>query len=395
MFNLPELTAKDVENKTCLVRVDFNSCFENGKIRDDFRIKKAMPLIRWLLENNARIVLMTHIEGNDGSIPRLDEFFKIWRRNFFEQNFQNNLHFVNDIGGAQAKEAAKNLQPRHILFLDNLRLDKREVENDENFSRELASLGDIFINEAFSISHRSHASIVGVPKFLPSFPGFNFLEEIKNLSRIFNPEHPFLVFMGGKKVLTKEKALAKFLDKADAVIVGGMMAVEFLAARGKKTGKTQIDEKAIRLIKEKFLGNDKIIAPAQFIVNSEMTPPSLETRYLIKKMDEIEKDDIIYDIAPEFFESLEAKILKSKLILWNGPIGFVEIGFAEGTKKLISLLLQSEADTIVGGGDTVNFLNSLQLANKFSFVSTGGGAMLDFLANETLPGIDALQKKIR
>ena len=397
MQNLPELTAKDVENKICLARVDFNSCFENGKIKSDFRIKKTMPTIEWLIKQNCRIILMTHIEENDGTIPHLDEFFKLWRRNFFDQNFQNNLHFTDNIVGEKAKEAAKNLRPRHILLLDNLRLDKREIANDEIFSRELASLGEVYINEAFSVSHRNHASIVGLPKFLPSFAGFNFRAEIENLSRIFNPEHPFLVFIGGKKVVTKEKVIETFLKKADAVILSGMMAVEFLAAKGENIGGTPIDKSAIRLIQEKFLNQNKIVVPDKFIVaSSDVRFPMSDIGYRMSenreiKIETIKDDDVIYDVAPEFFESIRARIKESELILWSGPTGFIEAGFAQGTKKLISLLIESEAKTIIGGGDTIDFIDSLQLTKKFSFVSTGGGAMLEFLADETLPGIEALR----
>lgn len=394
MFNLPQLTEKDVEGKTCIVRVDYNSSFEKGKIKDDFRIKKTLPLLNWLVEHNSRIILMTHLEETDGSIPHLDEFFKLWRRNFFDQNFQNNLHFVDDLVGEKAKKAAADLFLRHILLLDNLRLDKREIENDENFSAGLSSLGEVYINEAFSVSHRSHASLVGAPKFLSRFAGFNFRAEIENLSRIFEPPHPFLVFIGGKKVATKEKVIEKLLNEADAVILGGVMAAEFLAAKGEKLGKTPIDEKAIRLIQEKFLNKEKIIVPDKFIVseNLDVRHPNLDVGRP-SKLQDIKDDDVIYDVAPEFFGSLQNKIKESKLILWTGPMGFFEAGFSEGTKKLALLLLESGAKTIVGGGDTIDFLNSFQLLNKFSFVSTGGGAMLEFLANETLPGIDALQRK--
>lgn len=386
MFNFKELKPVDVSGKKIIVRADFNSSFEKGRIKDDFRIKRALPLINWLIQNKSRVILTTHLEEKDGNIPNLDAFFELFRRNFFEQKFSNNLQFVNDITGEKAQKAAEGLAPAHVLLLDNLRLDKREIENSDEFSRELASLGEIYVNEAFSVSHKTHSSIVGIPKYLSSFAGFNFKAEVQNLSRIFFPPRPFFVFIGGKKVLTKEKALIKFLEKADLIVLGGLMALEFLYASGKNIGKTDIDFDALDLIKNKFLNNPKIIVPDKFIVSSFGGTDDAKTI----NISDINNKDIIQDVAPAFFESLENEIINGKMILWNGPMGLCEKGFNAGTKKMVSIFLQSKAEVIAGGGETVDFLNSLELAQKFSFISTGGGAMLEFLANETLPGIEAL-----
>lgn len=386
MFNFKELKSEDIQGKKIIIRVDFNSSFEKGKIKNDFRIKKTLPAINWLTQNKSRVIIITHLEESDGNIPDLNVFFDLFRKNFFEQKFSNNLKFVNDITGEKAQKAAEGLAEGHILLLNNLRLDKREIENDIGFSGELASLGEIYINEAFSVSHKAHSSIVGIPKYLPSFAGFNFKAEVQNLSRIFFPSHPFFVFIGGKKVLTKEKAISKFLEKADFIVLGGLMAAEFLYASGKNIGKTDIDFDALDLIKNKFLNNPKIIVPDKFIVSSFGRTDDAKTI----NISDINNEDIIQDVAPAFFESLEDEIISGKMILWNGPMGLCEKGFDAGTKKLISIFFQSKAEVIAGGGETVDFLNSLELAQKFSFVSTGGGAMLEFLANGTLPGIEAL-----
>ncbi len=386
MFNFKKLKSEEVQGKKVIIRVDFNSSFDKGRIKDDFRIKKTLPMLNWLSQNKSRVIIMTHLEESGGNIPDLNVFFDLFREKFFGQKFQNNLHFSSAITGKEAMNAVNSLKEGDILLLNNLRLDKREIENSDEFSKELSLLGEIYINEAFGVSHRTHASIVGIPKYLPSFAGFNFKNEVQNLSKIFSPSHPFLVFIGGKKVLTKEKAISKFLEKADSIVLGGLMAVEFLYTSGKNIGKTDIDFDAIDLIKNKFLNNPKIITPQEFIVSSLGGAGDAKTI----NISDIKSDDVIQDIAPEFFESFRNKIINSKMILWNGPIGFCEKGFDAGTKKLISIFLESKAEVFTGGGETVEFLDSLQLTDKFSFVSTGGGAMLEFLANETLPGIEAL-----
>lgn len=389
MFNLKIPTKEDVFEKRCLVRVDFNSSFEGGDMKNEFRIEKTMPLINWLKENKAKIILMTHIEDNNGRIPHLDEFYNEFKTNFFEKSIRENIYFLRGIINNEIKEKVLNLAPSNIILLDNLRLDAREEKGDEEFGRELSSLGDIYINEAFSVSHRKHASVVKIPKFIPGFPGFNFISEIENLSLLLNPETPFFVFIGGKKTSTKEQVISKFLDKADGIILGGLMAAEFYLAQNRNIGKTPFDEKSVKMIKQRFLDgagkiSKKITLPENFIVLRE------EKKIEIN-INEILDNDFIYDIAPSFFELLKNKIIPAKMILWNGPMGFIEQGYTEGTLKLCSLFKESNAKIIVGGGETVDFIKTFNLIEGFSFISTGGGAMLQFLADETLPGIEALK----
>jgi phosphoglycerate kinase len=379
-FNFPKLNKEDIKGKKCLVRVDFNASFEGGRFNDDFRIKRTLPLLNWLKENGARTVLITHIEENNGTIPKLEEFFKLFKKYFISE-----INFVPDIIGDAAKRAVNSLKDSDILLLENLRISQKEIENNNEFSRRLASLGDLYINEAFSVSHRKHASIIGVPKFLPSYAGPNFKEEVEKLSLAFNPPHPFLVFLAGKKISTKEKVIGKFLEKADKIIIGGVMAVGFYAALGWSIGKSLVEEECVQLIREKFLNNKRIILPRKVIILRSEKKLEIDANL-------IGDNDFIYDVSPSFFESIRKEISGSKFILWNGPFGFIEKGFYNGTKQLVQELIASRAETIAGGGDTVKFLNSQQLTGKFSFVSTGGGAMLEFLANETLPGIEALNK---
>lgn len=384
MFNLNLPTKQDIENKRCLVRVDFNSSFVNENLEDDFRIKRAMPLIQFLNKNNAITILMTHLEENEKPIP-LNNFFNFFKNNYFNAELQKKVHFLEEIIGNEAKNFIKNSKIGDIILLNNLRLSEFEEKGDKNFSKNLASLGDVYINEAFSASHRPHSSIIGIPKFLPKFCGFNFKKEIENLSKIFNPSRPFVVFIGGKKVATKEKVIDKFLEKSDTLVLGGVMAVEFYAAMGVNCGKTEIHKDSIELIKHKFLGNKKIILPDRVIVlrNNKKKDVSIE---------EIENNDNILDISPKFFESLNNKLKEINMVLWNGPMGYLENGFTEGTEKLAEIFFTENREVIAGGGETIDFIREHNLENKFSFISTGGGAMLEFLANETLPGIEALIK---
>lgn len=383
MFTIPKLTKDIVYKKKCLARVDYNSSFENGVIKNDFRIKKTLPLINWMRENQAITILLTHIKENDGEIPELARFYNILKNNYIPSG---HLFYSKEITGKNIKKTISELKGGDIILLNNLRLDDREEKNDISFSKELSDLGDLYINEAFSNSHRKHSSIVGIPEFLPAYFGFNFIEEIKNLSRVLNPESPLAVFIGGKKINTKEQVIEKLLNKADFIALGGLMAAEFYFAKGFNIGKTNIDIKSSDLIKEKFLNHSKIIIPENFIILRNKQKKDI-------LISEIQKNDVIYDISPSFFDKIKNNIKNKSLILWNGPMGYIENGFTEGTTKLAEILFQDNYEVIAGGGETIDFIFSSGLENKFSFISTGGGALLEFIANETLPGIEAIMRQ--
>lgn len=383
MFTIPKLTKDIVYKKKCLARVDYNSSFENGVIKNDFRIKKTLPLINWMRENQAITILLTHIKENDGEIPELARFYNILKNNYIPSG---HLFYSKEITGKNIKKTISELKGGDIILLNNLRLDDREEKNDISFSKELSDLGDLYINEAFSNSHRKHSSIVGIPEFLPAYFGFNFIEEIKNLSRVLNPESPLAVFIGGKKINTKEQVIEKLLNKADFIALGGLMAAEFYFAKGFNIGKTNIDIKSSDLIKEKFLNHNKIIIPENFIILRNKQKKDI-------LISEIQENDVIYDISPSFFDKIKNNIKNKSLILWNGPMGYIENGFTEGTTKLAEILFQDNYEVIAGGGETIDFIFSSGLENKFSFISTGGGALLEFIANETLPGIEAIMRQ--
>jgi len=299
----------NLEGKRVLVRVDWNVPIEDGVVLDDYRIKQSMPTLEYLKEAGAKVILATHLEPENISVDIL-----------------------------------RNYVPEGMELLENLRNNPGEKGNSEEFAKSLADKADIYVNEAFSASHRNHASIVGVPKLLPSYAGIHFMKEVEELSKAFNPSHPFLFILGGAKFETKMPIIEKFLDIADSVFIGGTLA---------------------KVAKEGALGaNPKVMLPIG--------------------------DVTALDSNDETLAVLEDKINQSEFILWNGPLGDYEHGYTEGTFNLASLIAESGKTSIVGGGDTLAAIKELNITDKFTFVSTGGGAMIDFLAQGTLPGIEAL-----
>jgi len=343
---------KNLKDKKVLVRVDFNVPIKNGKVFDDFKIKKALPTIKFLQRKGAEVILISHL-GKDGT------------------------ESIKPVADCLKKYIKKN-----IILLDNIRKFPGEVKNDLNFARKLAKLGDIYVNDAFSVSHRSHASIVSLPKFLPSYAGFQLEEEIKNLSKVFKkPKHPFLCITGGAKFSTKIPLIRKYLRSADYVFVGGALSNNFLKAQGYEIGKSLVNNTNYNF--KEILKNRKLILPEDIVVKSG-------NRLINKRIDKIKKDEIILDIGSKTTKNLAQLVEKSKFILWNGPLGKYESSGARSTEKILRLVANSKIESIIGGGDIVALVSQMKIENEFSFVSTGGGAMLDFLANGTLPGIKAL-----
>lgn len=344
---------KNLDGVRVLVRLDLNVPIQNGVIVDDFRIRKALSLINYLKEKNAVIVLISHIETKDD--PTLEPVCR----------YLNKL----GVGCVFEKDYKKALKSEHkIILLENLRMYEGEKKNDNKFAKELASLADIYVNEAFSVSHREHASVCAITKFMPSYAGFQFEEEIKHLSSAFNPDHPFLFILGGAKFETKLPLLKKFINIADKIFVGGALANDFFKLQGKDIGTSLVSEENIDI--DGLLNNEKILLP----------------------IDEVFQGTAIMDAGMKTVELIENEIKKAKYVLWNGPLGAYEQGYKNATVEIAKTLASSGIKTIIGGGDTLATIAELKLEDKFTFVSTGGGAMLDFLAKGTLPGIEALER---
>ena len=377
MRNIKQI--KNIKGKVALVRVDFNVPIKNGKVEDNFRIKKALPTINFLRKKGAKVVLITHLGKGGMSLASVALVL----------NKLVKTKFVPDIVGNKAKEAVYGMKNGEVVLLENLRNDLREQACDINFAKSLASMADIYVNEAFPVSHRRDASIVLLPKYLQGYAGLQLEEEVKNLSQAFKkPKHPFLFILAGAKFSTKMPLIKKYLKLADYVFIGGALANDFFKEKGYEVGKSLIDEGNFGI--KDMLKNKKLILPCDVVVkNGE--------KFLNKKSDEMGIDDIQFDAGSESIKNLALIIKKSKMILWNGPLGEYESGGDKGTKEVLKLVARqtkiAKVESIIGGGDTVELISEMKMEKKFSFVSTGGGATLDFLANGTLPGIKALDIK--
>ena len=366
-------TLRDIGNvneKKALVRVDFNVPVEDDVVMDDFRIKSALPTIDFIKKAGAKVCIIAHSEANkEGEKSTLKPAYGVLK-NIMDCVFANTL-----------EEAKKLLETNSVVLLENIRTNQGEKANSDDFAKELASLADFYVNEAFSVCHRNHASIVGLPKFLPSYAGLQLEKEISELSKAFNPAHPFVFILGGAKFETKLPLINKFIDKADILCIGGALSNDILKFQGKNIGKSLISKNEIDLTgvvtSEKFMNIVDVV-----VTNGD----KVET----KKVEDILDGDMIMDAGVETIKLWEEKIRVGAFVLWNGPLGNFELGFDKGTLALAQAIASSDAESIVGGGDTLSAIKKLNLENAFSFISTGGGATLDFLANETLPGIQAL-----
>ncbi|OGI90244.1 phosphoglycerate kinase [Candidatus Nomurabacteria bacterium RIFCSPLOWO2_01_FULL_40_15] len=363
---------KNISGKKVLVRVDFNVPVENDIVLDTFKIRKALPTINFLIENKAKLILISHLGKEGKTLEPVAEAF-----NKFVQ-----AQFIKAVTGPKVEEAVEKMKDGEVILLENLRTEPGEQANDPSFAASLAKLADIYVNEAFPVSHREAASVVLLPKLLPAYAGIQLQNEINNLSVVFeNKEHPFLFILGGAKFSTKMPLIEKYLNLADHIFVAGALSNDFLKAGGHEVGMSLTD--GIDHGFEEILKNKKIIVPEDVV--------TLSGDKLINKMViEIEPTDTILDIGDETIKKLEPLIKNAKLILWNGPLGKYEAGGEKGTKKVLKLIADSSAKSIIGGGDTVALISQMDLEKDFSFVSTGGGATLDFLVNGTLPGLKAL-----
>lgn len=354
-------------NIPILVRGALNVPIENGRVVNDYRLRRALPTIKFLTERGARVILISHLTGqvsNESSTKTLAPVATALGK------LISGVSFFGEIVGERARSAIRALPPGEVLVLENLRRDKREIMNDRSFAKELALLADIFVEDSFDECHRPYASIISLPELLPSYAGLLLEEEVRELSRALTPKHPSLAVIGGAKFGTKEAVLARLLETYDHVFVGGALANNFFKASGKEVGKSLVSGGDLSHIK-KLLLNPRLVLPVDSVI----------------------KDEKILDSGHATSALLADLATKAKTILWNGPLGMYESGYTEATNAFAEAVARSSAYSVIGGGDTIAAIEHLGLLPKFSFVSTGGGAMLDFLAKGTLPGIEALDNK--
>lgn len=363
---------KNLRGKTVLVRASLNAPTEDGEVTNHFRITRAIPTISCLAHAGAKVVVLAHI-GRDPN-ESLEPVYEALKERF-------PITFLPSLERDLIADAVTSMADGDVLLLENVRSDAREKENNDAFAQMLASYADIYVNDAFADSHREHASIVGIPKYLPGYMGQSFKEEYLQLSFVEKPKHPAFFVTGGAKFETKRPLIERFLTLYDYVFVGGALANDFLKAKGHEVGTSLVSESTEGI--EALLHNEKLLLPADVVVEG---PQGVRT----VAADAVEKDEKIVDVGPDTIAFLRGKIMESKTILWNGPLGFYEGGYDTATKQMATLIAESPGYSVVGGGDTIAAIESLGLNDRFCFLSTAGGAMMTFLEKGTLPGIEAL-----
>jgi 3-phosphoglycerate kinase len=382
--------ADRLAGRKVLMRVDFNVPMDKqtGEITNDLRIRRALPTINFARDHGARVILMSHLGRPDGKVVESLSLSKVAHR--LGELLGIGVGFASDCVGPRAEQAADALQDGDVLMLENTRFHAGEEENDPDFAQQLASLADIYVNDAFGTAHRAHASTAGVAEYVPSAAGFLIEKEVEYLSKATeNPEHPYVAVMGGAKVSDKIQVIKNLLDKVDAMLIGGAMAYTFLKQQGVGVGNSLVEDDRLDVAAELMeQAGEKIILPVDHVCGREIDPDTQAETF----DDEVPDGWIGLDIGPKTAQSFAEKIKGAALVTWNGPVGYFEIDqFADGTRIVAQAMADSDATTIVGGGETAESVEELGLEEQISHVSTGGGASLAFLGGEELPGIAALE----
>ncbi len=388
MFTKKTVHDIDVKNKTIVLRAMLNVPIKDGKVGDKMRLKAALPTINYLISQGAKIILISHHSHEGQSLEPV--------AGALSELVGRPVAFASDCIGEVALAAVKALPGGGLLMLENLRFHPEEEANDEEFARTLASYGDIYVNDDFTTCHRSHASLVGIPKFIPAVAGLEVEEEVNTItSSIDNPKRPLVAIAGGAKISTKVPIISFLLDKVDVLFVGGAMANTFLLAKGLEVGNSLVEldqvETAKQIIKSAEEKGKTLLLPIDVVVTTDVKE-ALNVRVMLAG--DVGIDDIIADLGPMSVLQLNEVIKPEGSVIWNGPIGIAEQKeFANGTEMVAEEIISSGAFSIVGGGDTADYVDGAGLADKFGFVSTGGGASLELMSGNTLPGIAALLDK--
>ena len=386
-------TLKDIniENKKVIIRCDFNVPIKDGKIIDDTRIVSSLDTIKYCLEKNAKIILLSHL-------GRIKETSDLEKNNLLpvakrlEELLEKKVTFISKTRGKELEDAISNMNPKDIILIQNTRYEdldgKKESSNDEELGKYWASLADFFINDAFGTAHRAHASNVGIASHLPSAVGYLVEKELNALSALNDPDKPFIVILGGAKVSDKIGVIDNLVKKADKIIIGGGMAFTFLKAKGYEIGRSLVDEENIEFCQNILKTyNNKIVLPIDIAVSSEFKD---NENYIIKEIDNISKDEMGLDIGPKTIKLYEDTLKDAKLIVWNGPLGVYEFSnYKVGTDSILQYIVNHNLKTILGGGDIV--AAAANYKDKIYHASTGGGATLEYMEGKQLPGISIIK----
>lgn len=390
-------TVEDIEvsGKRILVRCDFNvPQDENGNITDDRRIREALKTIKYLLENNAKVILCSHLGRPKGEFNMKYSLAPVAKR--LSELLNKEVKLASDVIGESAKQLASELQDGEAILLENVRFHKEEEANDVEFSKELASLAEIYVNDAFGTAHRAHASTAGVAEYLPAVCGYLIKKEIEVMgSALNNPARPFVAILGGKKVSDKISVIENLIDKVDTLIIGGGMAYTFFKAKGYEVGKSICELDKVDLAKELLAKAEakgvKLLLPIDNVVATDF---SNDAERKVVPSNQIPSDWEGLDIGPETIKLFAEELKNAKTVVWNGPMGVFELAnFAVGTNKIAEVLSTLDAVTIIGGGDSAAAVEKGGYADKMTHISTGGGASLEFLEGKVLPGISCLLDK--
>ncbi len=383
----------DVNNKKVIIRCDFNVPLKDGKITDDTRIVAALPTIKYCLDNNAKVILLSHLgRVKEEADLAKNDLSPVAER--LSELLEQDILFSTETRGQELEDAVQMLQPKDVLLIQNTRYEdldgNKESSNDEELGAYWASLGDVFINDAFGTIHRAHASNCGIASHLPSAFGFLIEKELTALSELDNPEHPFVVILGGAKVSDKIGVIENLVTKADKILIGGGMAFTFLKAKGLEIGKSLLDEENIEFCKKVLTDYpDKIVLPIDVAVTNEYTD---DEEYRTKSIEEIATDEMGLDIGPKTEELFEKETASAKIVVWNGPLGVYEFSkYKKHTDKLLAYLVNNNIKTILGGGDIVAAAANAGYKDKVYHASTGGGATLEYMEGKKLPGIEAIK----